>query len=84
MPRYFFDLYDDLVASDDDGRELPDLDAAKRHAIKEARQMIAASTTEQGKIDLLHYIKVRDELGAEVCCIEFEDAVKVQRGGRPV
>lgn len=82
--RYFFDLYNDMVVQDDEGRELADLQAAIKHALKEARQMIAASATEQGKIDLRHYIKVRDRSGAEVHCIEFEDAVSVQRGGRPV
>ena len=84
MPRYFFDLYNDMVVPDEEGRELPDLDATIKHALKEARQMIAASATEQGKIDLRHYIKVRDEAGSEVHCIEFEDAVSVQRGGRPI
>mgnify|MGYP003292640468 CR=1 FL=1 len=84
MPRYFFDLYNDMVVPDEEGRELRDLEAAIKHALRETRQMIAASATEQGKLDLRHYIKVRDETGAEVHCIEFEDAVSVQRGGRPI
>ena len=84
MPRYFFDLYNDMIVRDDEGRELPDLEAAKERALKEAPQMLAASVTEQGKIDLRHYIKVRDESGAEVHCIDFEDAVSVQRGGEPI
>lgn len=84
MPRYFFDLYNDMIVRDDEGRELPDLEAAKERALKEAPQMLAASATEQGKIDLRHYIKVRDESGAEVHCIDFEDAVSVQRGGEPI
>jgi hypothetical protein len=45
--------------------------------------MIAASVTEQGKIDLGHYLKVRDEPGHEVHCIDFEDAVSDQRAGKP-
>ena len=84
MPRYFFDLYNDMVVQDDEGVELTDLEAAKKHAFKEARQMIAASVTEQGKIDLRHYVKIRDGLGDEVHCIDFEDAVSVERGGEPV
>lgn len=84
MARYFFDLYNDIVVQDDEGVELSDLEAAKHRALKEARQMIAASVTEQGKIDLRHYIKVRDERGGEVHCIDFEEAVSVHRGGDPI
>lgn len=79
MPRYFFDLYDDMISLDPEGTELSGLEAAKRHATKEARQIIGASVTEQGKIDLRHKIKVRDETGAVVHTIKFEDAVSVQR-----
>jgi hypothetical protein len=70
VPRYFFDLYNDMVVQDDEGVELTDLEAAKKHA--------------QGKIDLRHYVKIRDGLGDEVHCIDFEDAVSVERGGEPV
>ena len=84
MPLYFFDLHDDVDAPDQEGQELSGLLAAQQHGLKEARQIIAASVTEQGKIDLRHHIKVRDESGAIVHCIEFEEAVSVQRGGKPV
>jgi hypothetical protein len=84
MPLYFFDLYNDMTVCDPSGHELPDLEAAKKRCLKETREMIAASVTEQGKIDLRHCIKVRDEDGADVHCIDFEDAVSVQRGGKPV
>jgi hypothetical protein len=84
VTRYFFDLYNDIVVQDGEGVELADLEAAKHRALKEARQMSAASVTEQAKIDLRHYIKVRDEHGDEVHCIDFEEAVSVQRGGEPI
>lgn len=84
MPRYFFDLYDDLISLDSEGAELPDLGSAERHALVEARQIIGATAKDDGKIDLRHNIKVRDEAGAIVHTLEFEDAVSVQRGGKPV
>jgi hypothetical protein len=84
MPLYFFDLYNDMTVRDDLGQDLPDFEAIRKCALKEAREMFAASATEQGKIDLRHHIKVRDEDGAEVYRIDFEDAVTVQRGGKPV
>lgn len=84
MPLYFFDLHDGVDAPDHEGQELPGLFAAQAKALKEARQVIAASVKEQGKIDLRHNIKVRDESGATVYFIEFEEAVSVLRAGKPV
>lgn len=42
--------------------------------------MICASVTADGKINLRHCIKLRDESGAIVCVVHFEDAVEVTRG----
>jgi len=80
MPRYFFDLHNDIDALDPEGKELPDLEAAKREAFADARAMIQASVAEQGKIDLRHSIDVRDGSGNIVHTVRFEDAVTVSRG----
>ena len=84
MPRYFYDLYNDITAIDDEGRELPDLMSAKATALVEAREMIEASVQEHGKVDLHHRIQVRDELGTVIYTLQFEDAVQVVRDGEPV
>jgi len=42
--------------------------------------MIQVSVEETGRIDLRHHIDVRDESGAIVFVMHFEDAVTVQRG----
>ena len=79
MPRYFFDLHNDVDATDEEGEDLPDLEAAIDHALCEARIMIQASLQETGRIDLRHHIDVRE--GSEVVHVmHFEDAVTVQRG----
>jgi hypothetical protein len=80
MPRFFFDLHNDIDAQDEEGRDLPDVDAVVAEAVKEARALIKASIDETGRIDLRHHIDVRDERGNTVCVIHFEDAVTVQRG----
>jgi len=80
MPRYFSDLHNDIDAVDDDGKVLPNLDAAKAHALPEARAMIQVSVANTGRIDLRHYISVRDESGSVLFNMHFEDAVTVQRG----
>lgn len=80
MPRYFFDLHNDTDALDDEGKELPDVAAARENALAEVREMIVASVTDCGHIDLRHHIDVRDESGAIVSVLHFEDAVTVRRG----
>jgi hypothetical protein len=34
MPRFYFNLYDDVIVIDDEGRELSDLSAARAAAIQ--------------------------------------------------
>jgi hypothetical protein len=81
-PCYYFDLHNDLDALDPEGRQLPSLDAAKADAVREAHTMMQVSVEETGRIDLRHHIDVRDEYGAIVYVLHFEDAVTVQRGNQ--
>lgn len=79
VPRYFFDLHNDMDVLDEEGKELPDPQSARAHALREALEMIHASIDEQGHIDLRHCIEIREE-GAIVDVVHFEDAVTIQRG----
>jgi hypothetical protein len=80
VPRYFFDLYNDTVALDDEGKELSGLEAAKVSAVAETYEMIKASIDDYAKVDLDHRIEVRDESGTIVYVMHFEDVVTVRRG----
>ena len=40
MPRYFFDICDDIVSTDEDGLDLADEDAARAEALRGARDLI--------------------------------------------
>jgi hypothetical protein len=84
MPRYYFDLHNDIDAPDEEGVELMDPSQAHARALKEAREMICASVEEHGRIDLRHHIQIRDETGAIVGVVKFEDAVTFLREGEPV
>lgn len=79
MPRYFFDLHNDVDSLDDEGKDLPDLEAAKANALREAREMMQESVC-NGHLDLRHHIDVRDESGNVPYVLHFEDAVEVRRG----
>ena len=60
MPRFFFNLRNDIDADDPEGTELPDLAAAKRKAEAYAIDMAAASITEHHKLNLDHRIEIAD------------------------
>jgi len=76
MPHFFFHLYNDIVSMDDEGRELADLEAARRSAVEDARSM-AAESAREGRIDLSHYVEVTDERGEPVARVTFGDAVHI-------
>ena len=81
MPRYFFDLYNELTVQDDEGQEFADLESAKSNALKQVRRLIGGLVVENGRIALRHHLKVRDRRGTILHCVQFEDAVSVARGG---
>ena len=76
MPRYFFNLYDDIAALDEEGRELPDADAARSEAERTAREMAAVEVL-AGRLVLSHRIDVVDDAEELVATVCFGDAVEV-------
>jgi hypothetical protein len=77
MARYFFHLYNDLTAMDEEGRECPDLASARENAVREARE-IMLDTLLAGRIDLSHRIDIADETGAVVASVAFRDVVAIE------
>ena len=84
MPRYYFDLHNDVETIDEEGQEFPDFDAARTGALLEVRHMIEASVSDTAKVDLRHRIDVRDAFGETIHTLHFEDAVRFVRNGQPV
>ena len=76
MPRFFFHLYDDLVVLDEEGMEMPDLEAASAKATEIAR-LLACEGVKQGNLDLDHRIDVADERGEIVLKLKFRDAFTI-------
>ena len=77
MPRYFFHLYDDIDSIDEEGTELPDIAAATKHAITQAKDMACAEVL-KGHLSLRHRIEVTDEAGMVLLTVRFKDVVEVQ------
>jgi hypothetical protein len=67
MPRFYFHLLNDIDASDDEGVELPDMEAARAETAKDP-----------GKVMLHHRIDIENEEGAVLDTVHFGDAVTVQ------
>lgn len=78
MPRFFLHLLDDLDVPDEEGVELPDLDAARDCARRHARFTAAETLKEQGRIVLSHSIRIEDEQGNVLDTIYFADVVRVE------
>jgi hypothetical protein len=78
MPRYYFHVLDDLVALDEEGVELPDLDTVKRQAFVAARELIAEEVRVHARVPLYHRIEVTDEQGEVVLTLPFKEVVKIE------
>jgi hypothetical protein len=77
MPRYRFHIFNDIQTMDGDGKELPDLEAARVNAIQGARGIMADELQTKGHINLTHWIEIEDEHG-DMTVVTFGDAVTVQ------
>jgi hypothetical protein len=76
VPRYFFHLYNDLEVRDDEGRDLPDIDAACRAAEEDARHM-AAESVRAGHLPLDHFVEVTDADGNPLFRVTFGQVVEI-------
>jgi hypothetical protein len=77
MPRFYFHLYNDTHVSDEDGQELPDLDAARAYVTEMARFEVSEAAKRDGRIVLSHRIDVEDESRVVLATVYFRDAVHV-------
>ena len=71
-------LHNDLDVRDDEGRLLPDLEAAVAHAAGEVRALAGEMVKEQGRIVLHHRIDIEDEHGTTLSAVQFRDVVQVE------
>ncbi|MDT9599296.1 DUF6894 family protein [Sphingosinicella rhizophila] len=77
MPRYYFNLYDDDVTVDEEGKELPDLETAHTHALENVRA-IACEELREGYLHLAHRIDVLDEQGRLALTVTFRESFTLE------
>ena len=80
MARYYFNIRNDVDTDDAEGVELPDLDAAREHAMDGARDLVCADI-KKGYLNLDHRIIVTDERGDEVLTLTFRQAFEFRSDG---
>jgi len=79
MPRFFLHLCDGADRLlDPDGIELPDVEAAKVHALRSARDTLS-NELRQGRLDLRHHIDVEDAEGRVIYTLPLEQTFQTIR-----
>jgi hypothetical protein len=74
MPKFYFNLCNKTPVPDNDGTELPDVEAARSHAISVARELMFRRRGMLGQ-DWTHWtMSVRDHAGNEVFSFGLLDA----------
>jgi hypothetical protein len=76
VTHFYFHLYDDTVALDPEGKELPTVAEAREEAIKFARDL-ACAEVQEGHLGLSHRIEVTDAEDTPVLTVTFKDVVKL-------
>jgi hypothetical protein len=79
MPRYFFNLRygagDSKLAIDPEGDELADVEAARQHALREARGLIAGPRSFSVRDWFVCSFEIEDETSQRVLTVPFSDLV---------
>jgi hypothetical protein len=78
VPRFYFHLHNDVDVPDDEGVELPDLQAARTHAVRSARVTFAETAKDNVRVVLHHRIDIENEQRVVLDTVHFRDAVKVE------
>ncbi len=75
MPRFFFNIRNgNGLTEDEEGRDFPDVAAARAEALKGVRSIVAEEVKE-GRLDLAGQVEILDEAGAPVLDVGFREAI---------
>ena len=79
MPRFYLHVCNgNGFVQDEEGQELPDLEAARAEAIRSARS-IMASDVQRGMLDLSSFIEIENADRQLVHTLCFEEAVDLAK-----
>lgn len=75
MPRFHFNVFDQIDAMDEEGRDHPSLECAKITAIEGAREMIAERIRTGKPVYSTHRLEITNDRGAVLHAFRFGDIV---------
>lgn len=78
VPLFYFHLRNDLDVPDDEGKELPDVAAARAYAEEFVRFELSEAVKRDGRITLDHRIDIEDEQHRAVDAVWFRDVVRLE------
>jgi hypothetical protein len=78
MPKFYFHLHNDVDAPDEEGKELPDIDAARAYAEANAVFTMSETLKEDARINLRHHIDIEDEQRKVLATVRFRDVVAIE------
>jgi hypothetical protein len=78
VPRFYFHLRNDMDVPDEEGREFPDLDAARASALDLGRFEVSEMVKTEGRVVLHHRIDIEDEQGRMLDSVPFRDVLSVE------
>lgn len=78
MPRFYFHLHNTLDVPDEEGQELPSIEAALRYAEICARVEVVETLKVTGRMSLGHRIDIGDDQGSVIDTIWFRDVVSIE------
>ncbi|TFI60118.1 hypothetical protein E2493_02410 [Sphingomonas parva] len=77
MPRYFFHLYNAIgITRDEEGQELPSVEAARASAVKVIRDILRDEIG-SGALGIGGRVVIADEASAIVGTVPFGEAVRI-------
>ena len=77
MPRYYFQIRDgNNLIRDEEGIELPSLEAARAEAILVTREAVRLATLRGERIGMHGVFEITDQSGQTVLTVNFETALR--------
>jgi hypothetical protein len=82
MPRYYLNVHNELGETrDEEGHELPDLDAARKEAILGVRSLLVEEAA-KGRMDLRGWLDVTNATGEILLSVPFDKAIEIIQSRR--
>ncbi|WP_128082384.1 hypothetical protein [Sphingomonas sp. Ant20] len=78
MPHFYMNVYNNVVAIDEEGIERADLETVMSEAVRGARALIAEHIQNGKTVHTSHRIEIADDAGKVLHTVRFGDIVDIR------